>query len=258
MIEKLLKRIDELEKAVKELEYRIKRTHSEDKFWQIQNDIANNRLNIEVNYGLMTAKEKFQLCLMQFGEIGVRLNKSVNYEILRQDSQWEDWDLDNLSFNEFKFYLFWLLGLNTILTKSITKERESVPYSKQVWYLDFERDGDVEYGSFIKRLNLLAENKFSFDEVKNILKPSYGVKFLYRGKKYEWDFGHTDDWINWKFIEKLGQLPGVREFDIGEKNYYMIQDGQGGIIHYNTASNIERLEKILGLNRKIEKLFSWK
>ncbi len=205
----------------------------------------------------MTTEEKFQRCLMQFGEIGVRVNQSITYEILRKDSQWADWELDDLRFNEFKFYLFWLLGLHTNIKKGTVEEEELIPYSKQVWYLDFERDGDVEYGNFIKRLNLLAENKFDFDEVENILQPTYGVKFLYRGKKYEWDFGHTDDWISWKFLEKLGQLPGVKRFDTEEKNYYMIQDGQGGIIHYNTASHIERLEKILGLNKKIEKLFSW-
>lgn len=236
---------------ISRLEYLITKYPNSEELKEVNLKINSLQFHLNSLFDEKGISDKYQYCVSLLEKNGLHINEEFNFDNICKQSEWEDWEMETIGFKDFKYYLFYLLSLNGVPYPN----RQYLPICNQFWYFDAERDSHVEYGTFIRRLNLMTNNLLDFSEIENILDPRYGVRFKYEGVEYIWNFEYNRDWTDTSFFRKFLGLPNLRRklYNLKPRfNFYVIPEGQYGIICFLNDYQLDFLCTYLGF--KINKL----
>lgn len=182
-------------------------------------------------------EQAFEKYEKEFKEFNIHFDKKFTLNDFRNDANWQSWEMEEPEKIDWKYFL--LLFSGTEVYEQAAKLYQ--PVSPNVYYFDAEWDGFVNYGTIIQRLNLLTNNELAFN---NIICEEEGIcTFEYKGELYEWIFEVDSDWTD----------PTIFEYFIGlvfsdlNKEFYILPEGQGGIILYLSKEERQRFEAYFNL-----------
>lgn len=187
-------------------------------------------------------EQAFEHYEKEFNTLGIHFDKKFTLNDYRNDANWQSWEMEETDKIDWRYFL--LLFSGTEIFETATNSYQ--PVSPNVYYFNAEWDGFVNYGKIIQRLNLLTNNELAFT---NIVCEQEGICiFEYKGKPYEWRFEINSDWTDPEIFNLFTELVF---YDV-KKTFYLMPEGQGGIIIYFSKEERQNFETYF--NTTIERL----
>jgi hypothetical protein len=187
-------------------------------------------------------EQAFEHYEKEFNTLGIHFDKKFTLNDYRNDANWQSWEMEETDKIDWRYFLLLFSGTEVFETATNSYQ----PVSPNVYYFNAEWDGFVNYGKIIQRLNLLTNNELAFT---NIVCEQEGICiFEYKGKPYEWRFEINSDWTDPEIFNLFTELVF---YDV-KKTFYIMPEGQGGIIVYFSKEERQNFETYF--NTTIERL----
>lgn len=185
----------------------------------------------------------FQLFEPQFNALGIYFDQKLTLNDYRNDANWQSWGMDKPDSINFRYFLLLFAGVEVF--EEATQAYQ--PVSTNVYYFNTEWDGYVSYAEIINRLNLLTGNSLPLSDVRNVEEGLCG--FTYKDTEYKWQFELQGDWTDPEIFESF---IGLVKPDLN-KEFYIMEEGQGGIIVYYSPEEKSAFEQYF--NKNLEPLY---
>lgn len=183
----------------------------------------------------------FQLLKPSLNALGIHFDNKPTLNDYRNDANWQSWGMEEPNNIDWKYYLLLFAGTNVYHSKS----EKYIPVSPNVYYFNAEWDGFVDYAEIIERLNLLTGKQLP---ITNLVCEEEGIcSFSYKGEQYEWKFQLQGDWTDPEIFESF---IGLVKPDL-KKEFFIMEEGQGGIIVYYSPEEKSAFEEYFDKNLKL-------